>query len=75
MTENSLKESLQTIGNSLHKVRQEKGEKIEVVAGNIGIDHSVISRIENGRYEGLSIKLLSKITTYYGIDLADLLQS
>ena len=64
---------LENVGYKLHMARHAKREKITSVACNIGVSHPVISQIENGRYYGLTLKLLCKLSDYYGMSLNDLL--
>jgi transcriptional regulator with XRE-family HTH domain len=70
----TLNEMLISIGHKLYITRHSRREKITTVANNVGISHPVISQIENGRYTGLSLKLLDKIAAYYGMSLSDLLR-
>ena len=61
------------IGQKLRQKRKIRDEKIQAVERATGISHSVISRIENGRYEMLSLRAIIKLTDYYGIALLDIL--
>ncbi len=60
---------LTTIGKNLHTIRNARKETLQAVASNIDITHPIISKIENGRYTNLSIKLLTKLCNYYDISL------
>lgn len=62
---------LKEVGQKLSDVRKKRNEKIMSVAMSIGVSHSVISKIENGRYPGLSMQMLVQIASYYNIPLAE----
>jgi len=64
-----------TIGANLHRLRHNKEEKLETVAKAAGVKHTVISKIENGRYESLSMRLLVKLATYFQVPITDLFSS
>lgn len=68
----SFHQTLNHIGNELYYLRHLKKLKITAVSKDIGISHAVISRIENGRYESLTIGLLKKLADYYEIPIASL---
>lgn len=72
MQNSHLDETLKQIGNRLYIERHKRREKLETVARAIGVTHPVISRIENGRYKGLSVEMLSKLAGHYGISLKEL---
>lgn len=63
------------IGQKLKTLRNIKGEKIATIATNIGVSSPVISLVENGRYEGLSLRLLTILADYYNVTLVDLINS
>ncbi|MFT4205218.1 MAG: helix-turn-helix domain-containing protein [Chitinophagaceae bacterium] len=46
---------------------------MEAVASEVGVKHPVLSRIENGRYEGLSLALLLKLCNFYKVSLEEVL--
>lgn len=56
---------LTTIGNNLNILRNARKETLESVAKDVGITHPVLSKIENGRYPGLSISLLIRLCNHY----------
>lgn len=62
-----------TIGKNLHTVRHSLKLTLENVASEVDITHPVLSKIENGRYPGLSLALLIKLCNYYKITLAQVL--
>lgn len=62
-----------TIGKNLHTVRHSLKLTLETVASEVDITHPVLSKIENGRYPGLSLAFLSKLCDYYKITLAQVL--
>lgn len=62
-----------TIGENIHTVRSSKKETLEVTAESIGIKHPTLSKIENGRYPGLTIDLLTKICNHFKISLQQVL--
>ncbi len=69
MTAIKIETALTTIGKNLHTIRNARKETLQAVASNIGITHPIISKIENGRYTNLSIKLLITLCNYYNISL------
>lgn len=62
-----------TIGKNLHTVRHSLKLTLETVAAEVDITHPVLSKIENGRYPGLSLAFLIKLCNYYKITLAQVL--
>ncbi len=48
-------------------------QKLENIQDIIGIHHSIISRIENGRYPCLNLQTLQKLSDYYGVALTDII--
>lgn len=62
-----------TIGKNLHTVRHSLKLTLETVASDLEISHPVLSKIENGRYPGLSMALLIRLCDYYNITLAQIL--
>ena len=60
------------IGDRLQVMRNSRRDKIVTVAKSVGVNHSVISQVENGRYKSLNFVLLNKIATYYKITIDDL---
>lgn len=70
---NSLTQVFEQIGSKLYSIRHARNEKITAVAHHIGVSHAVISQIENGRYKGLSVKMLFLIAEYYNVSLYDIL--
>lgn len=69
MTTIPLTEFLETIGQNLHSIRNAKKQTLQCVASYIGTSHSVLSKIENGRYPTLKIDLLLKLCNYYDVSL------
>jgi transcriptional regulator with XRE-family HTH domain len=65
----STPELLETVGRNLHSIRNARKETLQAVAQAIGITHPVISKIENGRNENLSIALLIKLCNHYEVTL------
>lgn len=59
---------LKQIGDILYQARHARKEKITSVAKNIGVSHTVISKIENGKYPALSLQLLHRLVKYYKLD-------
>jgi DNA-binding XRE family transcriptional regulator len=49
-------------------------KKIATVAHDLKISESVISQIENGKYNCLSLDLLTKLARYYEKDMDVLMQ-
>jgi transcriptional regulator with XRE-family HTH domain len=69
MISNSSNDFLYDLGRKLYKIRHDRDEKLETVAKGVGVSHSVVSKIENGRYSCLSLKLLLRMSDYYGAEL------
>lgn len=65
----TIRELLQKIGENLHTIRNARKETLQSVAKSIGITHPVLSKIENGRSDNLSLALLLKICNYYKISM------
>lgn len=68
---NGLDNVLIKVGEYLRKKRLETDQKILSVSLSVGISHSVISKIENGKYKGLSLKLLLKLIRHYDTPFED----
>lgn len=66
-TPHTLKPLLERIGNKLYDLRHARREKLETVAVSVGVTHPVISQVERGVYECLSLELLCKLADYYGV--------
>ncbi len=63
------------IGRNLAAIRHIKGEKQEGVAEALGSSSSVISRIENGSYDPLTIDFLAQICNYYEVPLTQIMDT
>lgn len=63
---------LQSIGYFLKSQRLKNGQKIFAVASSIGVTHPVISKIENGRYFSLNLRLLFILIEYYKLEIKDI---
>lgn len=61
-----------TLGNTLRKLRKEKGVGIKVMAPEIEVDHSYLSKIENG-YVIPSAVVLNKMAKYLNYDRDELM--
>lgn len=75
MKQNAFDNLLECIGGTLHSIRHQRNEKIEIVAKGIGVSHSVVSKIENGRYKGLSIRLLHSFADYYSVNIDEIIKA
>lgn len=64
---------LKTIGENLHTIRNARKETLQSVALDIGVSHSVISKIENGRYKSLQISVLVALCNHYNVTLQQIL--
>lgn len=69
-----LDQLLETIGNNLNLIRTARKEILEGVAESVGSTHPVLSKIENGRYPGLSLSLLIKLCNHYEVTLQQVLE-
>lgn len=61
---------LKHIGLFFKNCRIKKNQKLYAVAISIGMTHPVISKIENGKYLSLNIKVISKLLNYYNKDFS-----
>ncbi|WP_344827136.1 helix-turn-helix domain-containing protein [Rurimicrobium arvi] len=68
-----LEDLFKTIGENFHTIRNARKEKLDVAAEAVGVSHPVLSRIENGRYSGLSVELLVKLCNHYQVKLQQIL--
>lgn len=64
-----------SIGRNLAAIRHIKGEKQESVAEALGSSSSVISRVENGSYEPLTLDFLVQICNYYEVPLSQIMDA
>jgi transcriptional regulator with XRE-family HTH domain len=64
---------LSSIGGRLYQLRHGRYEKIENVAKALQVHHSVISKIEHGKYTSLNIAFLSKMCDYYEAELKNII--
>lgn len=68
-----LNQLFETIGHNLNIIRTARKETLEGVAESVESTHSALSKIENGRYPGLSLSLLVKLCNHYEITLQQVL--
>jgi transcriptional regulator with XRE-family HTH domain len=68
-----MEQVLSTIGTNVHRLRHSREEKLETVARAAGVKHTVVSKIENGRYSSLSMRLLIKLADYFDVPVTELL--
>jgi transcriptional regulator with XRE-family HTH domain len=73
--ESNYKEHLAIIGKKVSIARHLRSEKMTSVASALGISHAVISQIENGRYYGLKMVMLIKLSEHLKIPLSDLVEN
>lgn len=64
---------LQKVGQALFMLRSEKRITLESVSDSIGVSHSVVSKIENGRYPNVSLALLIKFANHYKTSLTNII--
>jgi transcriptional regulator with XRE-family HTH domain len=69
----SLNQLFEDIGSRLYQTRHARNEKLTTVARSVGVSHTVVSQIENGRYKSLSLQLLYRIIDYYDLPLTAVL--
>ena len=60
-------------GSNLHTIRNARKETLQTVASAINITHPIISKIENGRYDALTLSLLIKLCNHYQVSLQQVL--
>ena len=61
---------IERIGKKLRDTRRQRDEKLENVAKAVNISVGTLSEIENGKYEAITLRMLTSISEYYGICLA-----
>ena len=64
---------LKVIGEKLRQQRTTRNEKLLTIERALGISHGTISKIENGRYNCLTLMMLTKISGYYQVEVSELL--
>lgn len=64
---------LKCVGHYFRQLRLQKDEKIYSVSSSLGLSHPVISKIENGLYHPLSLKLIVRLLDYYQTTITELL--
>jgi transcriptional regulator with XRE-family HTH domain len=64
-----ISELLSTIGHNFHSIRNARKETLQGVASAIGSFHTVISKIENGRYPTLQLGMIVKLCNHYEVQL------
>lgn len=57
------------IGQFFKKQRIQRDDKLFAVSSTLKLSHPVISKIENGTYKCLSLKIILKLLEYYGINI------
>jgi transcriptional regulator with XRE-family HTH domain len=73
--DHQLNDLLSGIGKEFYTIRHQRDEKLTSVAKAIGVSHSVISQVENGRYHCLNLELVSRLANYYNVALELKLQN
>lgn len=58
-------------GSAIRTLRYSKGLRMRELASQVGVNHSVISRLENGHASG-SPPVLLRIATALGVTVADI---
>lgn len=66
-------EVLNTIGENIHTIRNAKKEILDSAAKAIGMTHPTLSKIENGRYPGLTIELIVSICNHFNVTLQQII--
>lgn len=67
-------QTLKIIGTYFKEQRMRSGDKIYSVSISLGVTHPVISKIENGKYTSLNIKLIVELLEYYNLSIEQLFQ-
>lgn len=63
---------METFGQQIRKLREQKGEPLRVIAGNLGIDSAILSKIENGKRQATRDQV-EKLACYFDVDTKNLL--
>jgi transcriptional regulator with XRE-family HTH domain len=69
------KETIKIIGNNVKKLRRENNLTQSVVAFYIGSDKSLISNLETGYIDNLTLFSISKLVTLFNITIEELLKN
>ncbi|MBX7227790.1 MAG: helix-turn-helix domain-containing protein [Chitinophagales bacterium] len=72
MPENTLHSILEVIGRNLSNFRDLRKDKLDTVARCTGISEPTLSKIENGRYHSLGVRILTKLSIYYSKSISEI---
>lgn len=69
-------EVLERIGKNLYMLRIAREETLATTASasEIGESHSILSKIENGRYDSLRLDILIKLCNYFHVSLQQIME-
>lgn len=54
-------------GKNIREIRRRKKHTVHTAAAGIGVQASTISKIETGKYKGLSFEMILRICNFYKV--------
>ncbi len=63
---------MNSFGERIKKIREEKGTPLRIVAFHLGVDQAVLSKIENGKRKATK-KQVELISDYFKVSMKELL--
>lgn len=63
---------MNSFGERIKKIREEKGTPLRIVAFHLGVDQAVLSKIENGKRKATK-KQVVLISDYFNVSMKELL--
>lgn len=62
---------VETIGKNIKKLREEMGLNQENIASFLGVDQSMVSKVEKGE-RTLSVDMIEKLACLFGVSITDM---
>lgn len=63
---------MDSFGEKIRKLREQKGTPLRIVAFHLGVDQAVLSKIENGKRKATK-KQVELISDYYNVPIRELI--
>jgi transcriptional regulator with XRE-family HTH domain len=63
---------MDSFGERIRKLREEKGTPLRIVAFHLGVDQAVLSKIENGKRKATK-KQVELISNYFNVQIKELI--
>jgi len=64
--------NMDSFGERIRKLREEKGTPLRIVAFHLGVDQAVLSKIENGKRKATK-KQVELISNYFNVSIKELI--